>query len=150
MTQPTDTEAWVYVNDSHEIVISFRGTSTPADMLKDAVFDLAAFSPGDRPKSHQPEEVAEKVSDEELEEGAMGGALKFAYVGPAPMTSQCARRGLGTLVLVSWKAGCVPIMSHGPKCLAHTVCAAHRPQAAACCSCATVGAVTLRYCKHGS
>ena len=79
--QPTDTEAWVYVNDSHEIVVAFRGTSTPADMIKDALFDLAAFSPGNRPKSRQPEEVAEEVSDKDLEQGAMGGFLKTAQVG---------------------------------------------------------------------
>ena len=81
MLQKTDTEAWVYVNDDHEIVIAFRGTASPADMVKDALVDLAAFSPGNRPDSRQPEQVAEEVSDEELEEGPMGGFLKTAKVG---------------------------------------------------------------------
>ena len=78
MLQPTDTEAWIFVNDKHEIVIAFRGTSSPADMAKDALCDLAAFSPGDRPQSRQPEEVAEEISDEEVAEGPMGGMFKFA------------------------------------------------------------------------
>ena len=70
----------MFVNDKHEIVIAFRGTSSPIDMVKDALLDLAAFAPGNRPKSHQPEEVAEKISDEELEGGPMGGFLKAAQV----------------------------------------------------------------------
>lgn len=47
-------------------------------MLKDAVFDLAAFAPGNRPKSRQPEEVAEEVDDKEIEQGGIGGIFKIA------------------------------------------------------------------------
>lgn len=75
---PTDSEVWVYVSDKHEICLAFRGTASPADMLKDAVFDLAAFAPGNRPKSRQPEEVAEEVDDKEIEQGGIGGIFKIA------------------------------------------------------------------------
>ncbi|KAK9813880.1 hypothetical protein WJX73_003222 [Symbiochloris irregularis] len=89
---PTDTEGWVFVNDNHEIVVAFRGTSSPADMIKDAVFDLAAFSPGNRPKSKGPEEVAEEVSDEDLEKGGMGGFLKFAeMIDSIPLVPQLGK-----------------------------------------------------------
>ena len=51
-------------------------------MAFDAIVDLAAFAPGNRPKTRSPEEVAEDVDDKELEESAMGGFYKFAQVRP--------------------------------------------------------------------
>lgn len=100
----------MFVNDNHEIVIAFRGTSTPVDMIKDAVFDLAAFSPGNRPKSKGPEEVAEEVSDEELEEGGMGGFLKFAEVSWLTRgTSSNADQGSHTKHCIHMR------MTHGPR-----------------------------------
>ena len=75
--QATSTEAWIYRNNStREAIVSFRGTSDPKDMMTDAAMSLAAFSPGQRPDSRSPEDVANGLSDEELENGPLGGIFK--------------------------------------------------------------------------
>ena len=58
---------------------------SPADMAFDAIVDLAAFSPGNRPDTRSPEQVAEEVPDSELAESSMGGFFKFAEVGSFAM-----------------------------------------------------------------
>lgn len=75
--QESDTEVWIYRStEKRQIVISFRGTSTPKDMLTDMALDLAAFNPSGKGRSRSPEEVAEEMSDEELENGPLGGLYK--------------------------------------------------------------------------
>ncbi len=75
--QATSTEAWIYRNNkSREAIVSFRGTSDPKDMMTDAAMSLSAFSPGQRPNSRTPEEVADSLSDKELEDGPLGGIFK--------------------------------------------------------------------------
>ena len=77
MWQASSTEVWIYRNNStREAIVSFRGTSDPKDMLTDAAMSLSAFSPGQRPDSRSPEEVADSLSDEELENGPLGGIFK--------------------------------------------------------------------------
>ena len=79
--QATSTEAWIYRNRaSREAIVSFRGTSDPQDMMTDACMALAAFSPGDRPDSRSPEEVANSLSQKELEQGPLGGIFKSIKV----------------------------------------------------------------------
>ena len=79
--QATSTEAWIYRNRaSREAIVSFRGTSDPQDMMTDACMALAAFSPGDRPDSRSPEEVADSLSQAELEQGPLGGIFKSIKV----------------------------------------------------------------------
>eukprot|EP00884_Botryococcus_braunii_P017013 jgi/Botrbrau1/3996/Bobra.0016s0008.1 len=71
-----DTEAWVYRNkEKKEAVFAFRGTSSPQDMVTDSAFVLAAYSPGDRPPSRSPEEVAAEIADEET----VGGPLQSVF-----------------------------------------------------------------------
>lgn len=82
MSQQTDTEVWIYrCLERKQIVISFRGTSSPKDMLTDAALDLAAFNPGGSRQSRPPEDVAEEMSEEELENGPLGGLYKGMKVG---------------------------------------------------------------------
>jgi hypothetical protein len=45
-------------------------------MMTDAAMSLSAFSPGQRPDSRSPEDVANSLSDEELENGPLGGIFK--------------------------------------------------------------------------
>lgn len=79
--QLTDTEVWVYRSVAKkQIVISFRGTASPRDMLTDMALDLAAFNPPGR-TSRSPEEVAESMSEEEVENGPLGGLYKGMKVG---------------------------------------------------------------------
>ena len=54
--QLTDTEVWMYRStEKRQIVISFRGTSSPKDMLTDMSLDMAAFDPaGVRDREQQP------------------------------------------------------------------------------------------------
>ena len=79
--QATSTEAWIYRNRaSQEAIVSFRGTSDPQDMMTDACMALAAFSPGQRPDSRSPEEVADCLSQAELEQGPLGGIFKSIKV----------------------------------------------------------------------
>ena len=81
VAQATSTEAWIYRNRaSREAIVSFRGTSDPQDMMTDACMALAAFSPGDRPDSRSPEEVADSLSQAELEQGPLGGIFKSIKV----------------------------------------------------------------------
>lgn len=75
--QHFDSEVWIYRStDDRQLVISFRGTSSPKDMLTDVALDLAAFNPGGKYKSRAPEEVAAAMSDEDLENGPLGGFYK--------------------------------------------------------------------------
>lgn len=75
--QESDTEVWLFKStEERQIVIAFRGTSTPKDMLTDMALDLAAFNPAGKNNSRTPEEVAEELSDEELEKGPLGGLFK--------------------------------------------------------------------------
>ena len=46
------------------------------DMMTDAAMSLSAFSPGQRPDSRSPADVANSLSDEELENGPLGGIFK--------------------------------------------------------------------------
>ena len=79
--QATSTEVWIYRNRAaREAIVSFRGTSEPQDMLTDACMALAAFSPGQRPDSRSPEEVADSLSQDELEQGPLGGIFKSIKV----------------------------------------------------------------------
>ena len=97
--QATSTEAWIYRNrGTREAIVSFRGTSDPQDMMTDACMALAAFSPGQRPGSRSPEEVADSLSQEELEQGPLGGIFKSIKVStsaapPHPNKFCCERPG---------------------------------------------------------
>ena len=44
--------------------------------MTDAAMSLSAFTPGQRPDSRSPEEVADGLSTEELENGPLGGIFK--------------------------------------------------------------------------
>ena len=67
----------MYANwEDKKIALSFRGTSSPKDMLTDMSLDLAAFNPEGDETSKQPEEVAEEISEEEWESGPFGGMYK--------------------------------------------------------------------------
>ena len=65
---------------AHEVPIPC--VQSPVDMAFDAIVDLAAFAPGNRPDTRSPEQVAEEVPDSELAESSMGGFFKFAQVCP--------------------------------------------------------------------
>ena len=99
VAQATSTEAWIYRNRaSREAIISFRGTSDPQDMMTDACMALAAFSPGDRPDSRSPEEVADSLSQAELEQGPLGGifkSIKVAFPASISHPQQLFFMGLG-------------------------------------------------------
>ena len=62
--------------EAKQIVISFRGTVSPKDMLTDMALDLAAFDPADKKDVRSPDEVAEDMSEEEMENGPLGGLYK--------------------------------------------------------------------------
>ena len=49
-------------------------------MLTDVALDLAAFNPPGR-SSRSPDEVAEEMSEEEVENGPLGGLYKGMKVG---------------------------------------------------------------------
>ena len=72
------------------------GVQSPVDMAFDAVVDLAAFAPGNRPKTRSPEEVADDVPDKELAEGPMGGFYKFAEVLTSARASSTVWTALST------------------------------------------------------
>lgn len=81
--QAVDTELWLYRSKAKkQIVISFRGTASPKDMLTDMALDLAAFNPGGKDDSRSPDEVAESMSEEEMENGPLGGLYKGMKVIP--------------------------------------------------------------------
>ena len=83
--QESDTELWMYANwEERKIVISFRGTSSPKDMLTDMSLDLAAFNPEGDDESKQPEDVAQEISEEEWENGPFGGLYKALKVPRGP------------------------------------------------------------------
>lgn len=73
----SDTEVWLYRStEEKQIVISFRGTASPKDMLTDMALDLAAFDPAGKKDSRSPDEVADNMSEEEMENGPLGGLYK--------------------------------------------------------------------------
>lgn len=75
--QKSDTEVWIYQNtEKRQIVISFRGTTSPKDMLTDMALDLAAFDPAGKTDTRSPDEVAENMSEQEMEDGPLGGLYK--------------------------------------------------------------------------
>lgn len=90
--QEADTEVWIYRStEKKQIVVSFRGTSSPKDMLTDMALDLAAFDPAGRSETRSPDEVAESMSEEEIENGPLGGLYKGMKVGVlhAPFGVSC-------------------------------------------------------------
>lgn len=85
----TDTEVWLYRStENKQIVISFRGTASPKDMLTDMALDLAAFDPAGKKDSRSPDEVAEGMSEEEMENGPLGGLYKGMKVRQLPKGDQ--------------------------------------------------------------
>ena len=80
-----------------------RCVQSPADMAFDAIVDLAAFAPGDRPDTRSPEQVAEEVPDSELAKSSMGGFFKFAQACPGPSLAA------GSGVLGSSQAGALAL-----------------------------------------
>ena len=50
--------------------------------MTDAAMSLEAFTPGKRPDSRSPEDVANSLSDEELENGPLGGIFKGIKASP--------------------------------------------------------------------
>ncbi len=84
----SDTEVWLYRSaEKKQIVISFRGTASPKDMLTDMALDLAAFDPAGKTDSRSPDEVAESMSEEEMENGPLGGLYKGMKVRTPPCTT---------------------------------------------------------------
>lgn len=76
---------WIYKSAAQkQIVISFRGTASPRDMLTDMALDLAAFNPEGGRTSRSPDEVAEEMSEEEVEKGPLGGLYKGMKVTSTP------------------------------------------------------------------
>ena len=122
--QATSTEAWIYRNNStREAIVSFRGTSDPKDMMTDAAMSLAAFSPGQRPDSRSPEDVANSLSDEELENGPLGGIFKGIKVTWPVLTLRLLER-IKTLQPVSTVSASGPVRccQAAMDCLFNQVC----------------------------
>lgn len=84
--------------------------------VTDMALDLAAFNPGNRRKSKGPEEVAEEMSDEEIEKGPLGGLYKTMKV---PFTTAVMYH-VQTMVEhrgIYGRAGsCRPLLSSGTMC----------------------------------